>query len=168
MATSPLAFVGGTTTGIAPVAAPPTTAAQLVVWNGDAAKSYTITSVSCSTTTSAAATENLQLFVHSSVAPIPRVPAGGTAAQGPKSMGGGPASPSLAVVQSAVTIVNDGIWLPVGPSTNTGSATATIALGTWALVSGVYVIPPGGMLSLAVVTSSAAGVAKIYVTWTEA
>ncbi len=162
-----LAFVGASSTGVTPVAAAPTTAAHFLLWNGDPLKSYYVTSLSCSTTASAAATENLQLFAHLSVAGLAVIPTGGTAALGPKPLGGGPAQGSLAQIVTAATIVNDGIWHVVGPSQNAGAATATIALGTWANVNGLYVIRPGGLLSLAVVTSTAAGTAKCYATWVE-
>lgn len=164
-----LAFVGASSTGVQPVAAPPTTAAHFALFNADPVKSYYITSLSCSETASAAATENLQLFAHVSVGRLLNMPTGGTAALGPKPLGTGRSIVgSLAQIVTAVTIVNDGIWHVVAPSQNTGAATATIALGTWVKVDGFYVIPPGGLLSLAVVSSTAAGTAKCYATWVEA
>lgn len=166
---APLAFVAATTTAVTPGNAAPTTTAQFCLFNGElpGGKTYYITSVSASTTTSAAATENAQLFLHVSAIPLANIPSI-TAAAGPKSMGGGANAGTLAKVGSAAgTIVNDGIWHPVGESRNTGTGTATIALGVWANVTGIYQIPPGGMLSLAFVTSTAAGACKSYVTWVE-
>ena len=169
------AFVAGTAiaSAVAPVAAPPTTAAHFCLFNGErpGGKSYTITSVGATYTTSAAAAENTQLFAHVSVGLLTNIPTA-TAAQGPSSMGGGQGSPTQAKVGSTVTIVNDGVWHPVGWS-NFTSNTATIALGVWTnllLPSAVpiYVIPPGGMISFAVVSSTAAAAAAIFCTWTEA
>ena len=172
---SPLAFVAATATAsaVTPVAAAPTTASHFSLFNGDFTKSYTITSLSCSTQgTSAAAAENLQLLAHMSVAKLLGIPSGGTAGQGPKPLGSGANAGSNGVAVSAVTIVNDGVWHPVGWSSNSGAGTATIALGTWVNLINtfgqpLYVIPPGGMLSLAVLSSTAAGKCCIAVTWLE-
>ena len=172
---SPLAFVAATATAsaVTPVAAAPTTASHFSLFNGDPIKSMTVTSLACSTQgTSAAAAENLQLLAHMSVAMLKGIPTGGTAAQGPKPLGSGAAAGSNGVAVSTVTIVQDGIWHPVGWSANSGAGTATIALGTWTNLINtfgqpLYVIPPGGMLSLAVLSSTAAGKCVCSVTWTE-
>jgi hypothetical protein len=129
----PQAFVAGTViaSAITLVAAVPTTAAQFCLLNQDPAKSYYITTVGCSYTTSAAAAENVQLFAHVSVGPVTHL-ASPTAAQGPKALGSGPTAGSLAVVGSAVSITNDGVWHPVGWSSNSGAGTATCSSAvTW-------------------------------------
>ena len=175
MATPP-AFVTGTViaSAVAPVAAVPTTAAHFCLFNGElpGGKSYYITSASSSYTTSAAAAENVQLFAHVSVAPLKNIPSN-TAAQGPKSLGSGVNVGTKAVAGSTVTIVNDGVWHPVGWSSTSAGGTATIALGTWVNLINtfgqvLYVIPPGGMVSFAAVASTNAGTIATFVTWTEA
>lgn len=168
----PRLFAAGTTTSVAPVAAIPTTAAQFCLWNGELAggKSYTITSIGWTTDTSAGAAFVGQLVAH--VAPAAQPTISGTAANGPKATDG-VIGGSRAVVASAVTLtsgqVNGGIWHPVGLSVNGATATATISMGAWQNVRGLYVLPPGGLLSAAVICS-AAGSAKclIFVTWEEA
>lgn len=176
MATLPPAFVTGTTTAnaLAAVAAVPTTAAHFVLFNGEqpGGKSYYITSCSCTSTTTAAAAENLQLLAHVSVAPLKNMPSGGNAALGPKPLGSGVNAGTNAQASSTVTIVQDGVWHPVGWSSNSGAGTATIALGTWVNLINtfgqvLYVIPPGGMISFACLQSTAAGKACIYATWYE-
>lgn len=171
---TPLSFVTGTVvaSAVTPVVAPPTTAAHFCLYNGDPVKSYTITSVGNSYTTSAAAVESTQIFAHVSVAPLKILPTA-TASQGIKSLTGNVNAGSLAQAGSTVTIVNDGIWHPVGQAMNSGGGTATIALGCWTNLTQpngqpIYVIPPGGMISFATMSSTAAGKAIITVTWTEA
>lgn len=160
-----------TATDIAPVAALPTTAAHFCVWNGEKSggKTYTITSLGITTTTSAGAAIVLGLLA--SVLPYGAVlgqsVAAGTAATGPKALDG-LGNTSLAVAASAVTIVNTGFWHPVGaPIVCAG--TATIGTGLWVNVRGLYYLPPGALLSLAGFCS-AAGSAKcqISATWEEA
>ena len=165
----PRSFGAITSTDIAPVAAIPTTAAHFCVWNGESTngKTYLLTSVSISTTTSAAAVIILQPWIQ--VAPYAGVPViAGTAANGPKALDG-LGNNSKALVASAVTIVNTGFWHPIGSALISAAMVATIAQGVWTDVSRLgYYIPPGGLLSLAGLCS-AAGSAKcqLAVTWTE-
>lgn len=171
---TPLSFVTGTVvaSAVTPVAAPPTTAAHFCLYNGDPVKSYTITSASLSYTTGAAAAECAQLFAHVSVAPLKILPTS-SASQGIKSLNGSVNAGSLAQAGSTVTIVNDGVWHPVGLSVNSANQTNTVALGPWTNLTQpngqpIYVIPPGGMISFATVASTGAGKAVIFVSWTEA
>ena len=165
---APRSFVAGTATAVAPVAAIPTTAAHFALWNGEevGGKTYTITSVGFTTTTSAGATIILQQLAHCSVARIPLIT--GTAATAVRATDGIPGG-SKAVVASAVTIVNaNGLWHPVGSSFNTAALTATIASGGWTYVKGMYRVPPGGVFSLATLCSAAGSAAcQSYVTWEE-
>lgn len=168
----PRLFVAGTSTAIAPVAAIPTTAAQFCLWNGESAggKTYTITSVGFTPIASAAAAFVAQLLAH--CAPAAQNIISGTAANGPKSTDG-IVGGSRAAVASAVTLtagqLAGGIWHPVGPSVNGGAATATIAMGSYQQVRGLYVLPPGGLLSLAVLCSAAgSATCQLYIQWEEA
>jgi hypothetical protein len=170
--TVPRLYVGGTVTPVAPVAAIPTTAAHLCLWNGEptGGKTYTVTALSWTTIVSAGAAFVGQLLAHSTVALQPIV--SGTVAKGPLSTDG-LASASKALIVSAVTLtagqLAGGMWHPVGGGNNGGAATATIAMGDYQLVRGIYILPPSGLLSLAVLCSAAASATcDIFVNWEEA
>lgn len=166
----PRSYVASTVTAIAPVAAVPTTAAHFSLWNGENAggKTYTITSVSFTPIASAAAAFVAQLLAHNSAGVVSSIPGtGGTLSAGPKALDGLPPT-SVAAVRSAVTIANDSIWHPVGMSVNGGAATATISMGGWQNVRGIYMVPPGGLFSLAVLCSAAgSATCQLYITWEE-
>lgn len=168
---TPRLFVAGTSTAVAAVATLPTTAAQFSLWNGEplGGKSYTITALGFTLTTSAAATFITQLLVHCAAAAQPVI--SGTAAKGPLSTdgiyGGSRAVCASAVTLSAATAAG-GIWQPVGPGLNSAALTATIGLGSYVNVRGIYVLPPGGQLSLATLGSTAAGAAQLFINWEEA
>lgn len=166
---TPRLYGGGTITPVAPVAAIPTTAAHLALFNGEQAggKSYLITSVGFTSIVSAGAAFVGQLLATN--APVGgQAPITGTAASGPLPLDGQPGG-SLATVKSAVTIVNNGFWHAVGMSVNGGAATATISMGSYQLVRGLYVVPPGGIFSLAVLCSAAgSATCDCFVTWEEA
>lgn len=168
---TPRLFIGGTVTPVAPVAAVPTTAAHLAIWNGESTggKSYAITSLSFTTIVSAGAAFVAQLLAH--IAPAAQFVIAGTVAKGPLSTDG-IVGGSKAIVVSAVTLTAGqaagGIWHPVGMSVNGAAAAATISMGAWTNVRGLYVLPPGGLLSLAVLCSAAgAATCNIYATWDE-
>jgi hypothetical protein len=149
------------------VAAIPTTAAHFTLFNGESSggKSYLITALGMTTTTTAGATMILQLLAHMSVGNTTGI--SGTVANDPKATDGGPNS-SKAQVKSAVTIILSGIWHPVGPSLNTAALTATIGAGLWVPVRGLYTVPPGQTLSLATLGSTTGGNCQLYVNWEEA
>lgn len=165
---APRSYVAGTATAVAPVAAIPTTAAHYALWNGEPAggKAYTITSVSFTPVVSAGAAFVAQLLVH--VGGTKSAPAG-TIAQGPKPLDGLKAD-TRAQSLSAVTIAAaSGLWHPITPSINAGAATATIALGGYQNVRGIYTLQPGGLFALAVLCSAAgSATCQLYVTWEEA
>lgn len=163
---NPRTFIAGTATDVAPVSSLPTTAAHLAIQNCSSSKVYTITSVGLTTTTSAAATQVLQAIVHNSAGPQTLI--FGTAALGPKPLDG-IIGGTTAQCYSAVTIVNSGVWHPVGSAVNSAALTATIAMGTWTYVRGLYYVQPGGVFSVAGFCD-AAGSAKCsaFVTWEEA
>ena len=164
-------FKAYTATAVAPVAVAPTTAAHFCIYNtqpiGGGGKSLYIQTLEAVTVASAGAAQIIQLLAHFSAAPIKGLPSA-TVAKGPAWISGG-FYPSVAQVGSAVAIVNDSVWHPVSESATIGATTTTIANGTWSNVNGIYVVPPGGLLSLAVLCS-AAGTAtcSIGVTWFEA
>lgn len=169
---TPRLFLAGTNTAVAPVAAIPTTAAQFALWNGEPAggKTYTITSVGFTGAASAAAALVEQLLVHCALAVQPII--SGTAAKGPVStdgIQGGSRALALSAVTLTASQVASGVWHPVGPSVNGGAATATISMGSYQQVRGLYLLPPGGLLSLAVLCSAAGSATnQMFVTWEEA
>lgn len=163
----PRSFVARSLTAVAPVAAIPTTAAHFALWNGESVggKTYAITSVFATTTTTAAATMILQLLAHVSVQYCPVI--SGTAASAIASTDGIPGG-SRAMVASAVTIVaGNGVWHPVGPAFNTAALTATIGAGLYQNVRGIYYLPPGAILSLATLGSTTGGAMQLGATWEE-
>jgi hypothetical protein len=164
--------MAGTSADIAPVAALPTTAAHFALWNGEPAggKTYTITAVGFTCTTSAAAALVQQLLALNTGAVQPLI--SGTAGKGPRGtdgLGDGTRAAALGAVTLTASQVAGGVWHPVGPSVNGAAATATIGMGSYQLVRGLYTVPPGGLFCLAVLCS-AAGSAKnqLYVNWEEA
>ncbi len=164
-------YVAGSTTDVAPVAALPTTAAQFSIWNGEPqtalGKSYVIHTCGYICSTSAGAILQQFLIAHLTTVPVATAPTV-TAGLGPKSLSGRSASTS-AIIGSAVTIVNNGVWHPVpGASQNFGAQTPTIGMGCCVDVNGLYVIPPGGQFSLAVMCQAAASAKnQLFVTWSE-
>lgn len=165
----PRLYVGGTITAVAPVAAVPTTAAHLSLINGEpvGGKTYTVSAVSFTPDVSAGAAFVAQLLANVTAQPGGNPPSG-TTARGPVATDG-LKSDSRAIVRSATTIVNNGMWHPAGMSVNGGAATATIAMGGWVYVRGIYVLPPGVMLSLAVLCSAAgSATCQLFVNWEEA
>lgn len=169
---SPRLFVAGTVTPVAPVAAIPTTAAHFALWNGESlgGKTYTITALGWTSIVSAGAAFVGQLLAHA--APARQGVIGGTTAKGPLSTDGG-VNNSAGIAYSGVTlsagVAAQGLWHPVGMSVNGGAATATISMGAWQNVRGLYVLPPGGLLSLAVLCSAAgSATCNIYCNWEEA
>ncbi len=165
-------YVAGTVTPIAPVAALPTTAAQFALWNGEpvGGKTYTITAISATTIASAGAVIVMQPLAHISTAQ--QAAPTGTAVTGPRSTDGLTVA-SNAITLSAVTLpastLAGGMWHPCGPAINGTANTATIALGTWNNVRGLYLLPPGAVLSLAMLCSAAgSATCDFFVQWEEA
>lgn len=167
MSIAPRTYVARSLTAVAPVAAIPTTAAHFALWNGEpeGGKTYSITSVGFSTTTTAGATMILQLLANCMVALQPII--SGTLAAGPFPTDGMP-SASRAAVASAVTITAaNGMWQPIGDCVNSAALTATIGMGTWQKVDGLFRLPPGGIFSLATLGSTTGGANQLFINWRE-
>ncbi len=163
-------YTAGTNTPVAPVAALPTTAAHFLLFNGEpqdgTGKSYVIHRCSFTSIVSSAAAIQAQLIGHLGTVPVAAIPSV-TSGLGPKSLSGKGAT-TRAQIGSAGTIVNNGIWHPIGPAQLGLAATASIALGGDFDVNGLYVVPPGGIFSLAVFCSAAGTqTCNCYVTWSE-
>jgi hypothetical protein len=160
-------YVSRATTGTAPVAAYPTTAAHFSLWNGESAggKSYIIDEVGTVCTTSAGAVIILGLaYCNNKVSGAGITsPAGSVAISG---LSGQANYGGKGNTKEGVTITNDG-WFNVGqPIVCAG--TATIGLGIFADVFGLIIVPPGGLFSLATICSAAgAAVCQPYIKWHE-
>lgn len=153
-----IAYNGTVPTGIAPVQAFPTTAAQWVIWNGDQFKSYIFT--------------NIGLFIFSGTQGVGGVVLGcffNTPDQtalaqatglGVQNMGAG-AIGSKAVIKSAVTITAPAtpLWVPLSAlAESAGTVGAkTSSLGD---IKGKLILPPKTGLGL--VALSAAGTTPLF------
>lgn len=160
-------FVAGTATPVAPVAAMPTTAAHLALYNPSTnTKALFIHRVTAYCVVSAAAVLQACLAAHMTTVAVSTLT--GTAASGIKSISGGAAS-SVAQIFSAVTTVNNGVWHPIGVSQNFGAQTATIAMALDSGdLGGLYIVQPGMHLDLAVLAQSAGSATfSTFVTWSE-
>lgn len=163
-------YVAGTATAVAPVAVIPTTASHLTLWNGESqtsgsGRSYIILSVGYYTVVSAGAALITQMLVN--VSTVPTTVPSGTAATSIVGLSGLSTGTS-ATIKSAVTITNNGVWHPFGPSYNAAAATATVGLGGETYTQGEYILRPGGLFNMAVLCSAAASATcSIFVKWAE-
>lgn len=138
-------------TAVAPVAAVPTTASHLSLWNGELAggKSYIIHAVGTMCGVSAAAAIILGVLIHMGTS-AEASPAGaavikGTSGQTYQGLGNGKVSAS---------VVNSGSWHMAAEPVQTAN-TATIGFGTLQDVWGRYIVPPGFIFSVASFCSAA-------------
>lgn len=131
-------------TTVAPVAALPTTAAHLTLWNGenDDGLSYVIDTVGTIITTSAGAAINLGLC-YELAAGKQTNPAGAIAI---KSLSGRVNYTGKGNVKASVSITSDQ-WYPVGNSLIIAN-TANICTGVEYPVYGRLIVPPGSSFSL--------------------
>lgn len=160
---------GISATAVAPVAALPTTAAHLVLWNGEAASSgkvYIIHAVGSITTTTAGAAIYLGLAACITAGLVTTKPTGTAATVKP--LTGNSAYGGSGALLDTVTIVNDGAWLPVGPG-QVNANTATLMQTVHYEVSGRYIVWPGQQFCLATLCNAAGtAVNKPYIFWSEA
>lgn len=149
--------------GVTAVAALPTTAAHFSLYNGEpvGGKSYVISAIGTVCTTSAAAASVVTLLAHMGTASETN-PAGAVTIKGIH----GKIYRGSGNTKDSVTIVNSGVWHPVGDAV-VCAATATVSLGKYAEVYGRYILPPGQIFSLATLNSTAAGTFRPYVIWHE-
>ncbi len=152
-------------TPVAPVAALPTTAAQLSIYNGEApgnGKSYVLDAVGAIVTTSAAAALSLGIAGMLNEGSV--TPPTGTAMTARSTSGrkyGG-----RAVFVAGATVLDHG-WFPLGPSL-VDPNTANVMLAVEYDVQGLYIVPPGGMFSIAWIANVVATiVGRPWVRWHE-
>lgn len=149
---------------VAPVAALPTTAAHLSLWNGEivGGKSYIISAVGSLCTTTVAAAASASLLAHLGTAAEAN-PAGALVIKGMS----GKIYRGQGNAKASVTIANSGVWHPVGPCVQTAN-TANIGIGVYQDVYGRYIVPPGQIFSLATINATAAGAFAPFIIWHEA
>lgn len=150
-------------TAVAPVVALPTTTAQVSLWNGEPAngKSYIIDSVFLTGVVSAAAATGMGLvaMINKSAKTLPS-----GSVLTPFGLAGHNYQGRGSVVLAA-TVTDDG-WHPLGNSV-VGPA-SQIGLNADIPVKGLYVIPPGGLFSIAALANTASTVTtKIGIRWHE-
>jgi hypothetical protein len=139
-------------TAVAPVAAMPTTTAHFSLWNGenDDGMSYIIDYVGTYNTASAAAAINIGLAAQLNLGKITN-PAGAIAI---KSLSGRINYRGKGNTKASVTVTNDSAWHTVGYPIVCAN-TANLMLGIEVPCYGRYIVPPGGMFSLASLCNAA-------------
>jgi len=139
-------------TAVAPVAALPTTAAHLSLWNGeqDDGLSYVIDTVGAWTAVSAGAAINIGMCAQQNLGKISN-PAGTLV---PKSLNGRANYTGKGNGKASVTVTNDSAWHPVGVPLVSAN-TATLMMCVEYPVYGRYIVPPGGMFSVASLCNAA-------------
>lgn len=146
------------------VAGWPSTRAELVLWNGEAAggKSYVIDSAFVASISSITAASALTLIAQ--LAPSLTAPTDDTAqlivSRSGKVSYGGKAKRAV-----AVTTATANKWEVLG--TVPAGASASIGLAAFADMWGGWIVPPGGALFLNAVAGTATGTSIIGVTWSE-
>lgn len=146
-----IAYNGTAPTGQAPVQALPTTLAGWVIWNGDAAKSYSLEMLG-ELYFSGTAVAGSQLLACIFQAPV-QLGANATGIVVASHSNGGPAS--KAIIKSAVTITGPaaGLWLPVAEQL---TATLPAQPGQVAVINrnlnGRILLPPGQGLGLSLLS----------------
>jgi len=159
-------FVGGTITPVAPVAAMPTTAAHLSLYNpSTSGKNLFVHRVGAYCAVSAAAVIQASIALHMTTVAV--LSYTGTAASAGKSISGG-GVPSAQVFSATTTVVN-GVWHVLGGSQNFGAQTATIAMALDSGdLGGLYVVTPGMHLDAAILCSAAGSATfSTFFTWSE-
>ena len=155
-------------TAVTAVAAIPTTAAHLSLYNGNTQKSLIIAAVGTFAATTAVAATNITLLARTDVPYFNVNPAGALIIAGLDGrMYSGSANAKASVTLGAIGAGNNTAWMPVGPSLTTTSTT-TVAIGTYADVQGRWVVRPGGLFSLATVAATAVGTYQPYIYFYEA
>ena len=152
-------------TTVAPVAALPTTAAHLTLWNGenDDGLSYLVDYVGTVVGTSAGAAINLGLAAQLNLGKQTN-PAGAIAI---KSMSGRANYRGKGNCKASVSVTADAAWHSVGNSLICAN-TANLMLAVEYSVYGRYLVPPGGIFSLASLCNAAGSASCLpWIIWHE-
>lgn len=147
-----------------PVAAMPTTLANIVLYNGHATKSLIISNVWAVTQTSIAAATSFSLLAQISNAGV-AAPTDNTAAlitsRSGKAYGG---SSKRAIANTAFAIADK--WTCVG--TSEGHPSTAIGAGAFADLLGGWIVPPAACFCVNIVASTAGGTMIQGIDWFEA
>lgn len=155
------------------VAAIPTTAAHLSLYNGNTAKSLIIAAAGGLMTTTIAAAGGYTMLARSDVPGANANPAGTLIISGlsgkqyPASTNSFGANAKASVTLAAIGAGNNVAWIPIGSSTQT-SATTTVGLNSHSECYGRWIVQPGGLFSLASIAQTAAGAVAPYIYFYEA
>lgn len=144
-----LGYNGTAPTGVAPVQAFPTTAAQWAVWNGDFYKSYVIEELGAILLSGTNAVGGTLLAC---IFGLPTEEGLAEATGVAIANGSGSAVGSKAVVKSGVTITNPAVpvWFPIADTALSAIATLPSTIIANRAVGGRVIVPPQSGLGLAV------------------
>lgn len=150
-------------TAVAPVAAVPTTAAHLSLYNGDTKKSLIIAAVGGFNAGSMAVAGQVSMLARNDVPGINAAIStsliiSGTSGKMYQGKTVAKASQTLAAIGAG----NNVAWVPVGPSAS-AVTTTTIGVVAHAECYGRWIVQPGGYFSLATIAQTAAGTVQPYV-----
>ena len=152
-------------TGVAPVAAIPTTTAHFSLWNGenDDGLSYVIDYIGGYLNASAGAAINVGMCAQLNLGKITN-PAGTVAI---KSLSGRINYRGKGNTKASVTVTNDSAWHSIGPTIICANS-ANIMFSQEIPVYGRYIVPPGGMFSVAGLCNAAGSATMIpWIIWHE-
>ena len=158
------AVIGSAVTAVAAI---PTTAAHLSLYNGNPVKSLVIAAVGSFGTTTVAAAANFSVFARNDVPGANANPAGALIITGlsgkqyPVGANSFGANAKASVALAAIGAGNNVAWMPVGPSVTTPNTT-TVGIAVHAECYGRWIVQPGGIFSLATVAQTAAGTMQPY------
>ena len=147
---------------IAPVIALPTTTAQVTLWNGelDSGKVYVIDSVGfyCAVSAAAATAAGVVICMNTGKKTAP------TGAITPKGLAGQVYRGTALVATSAA--ITDDKWFPYGTSI-VGPASQIGLVGEYP-VDGLYIVPPGHMISIAWIANTVTTITgRAFIRWHE-
>lgn len=158
--------INATPTGIAPVQAIATTAAQWAIWNPSTTKSLVFESLGVLLASGVA---GAGIVVHACHFTLPASSGANATGLSAQSASGSAAASSGVIIKSAVTITTPALpfWYPVATNVNTATAVLSTHVMNWD-VRGRIIVPPVQGLGLYV--SSPAGTTPLYVpsaSWVE-
>lgn len=153
---------------VAPVVAIPTTGAHLSLYNGYTDKSLVIAAVGSWGTTSMAAAGQASLLCRNDVPgqnAAPAVPGLIISGLSGKNYTGKAIS-KASVALAAIGAGNNVAWVPVGPSVS-AVTTTTVGMNLHTETYGRWIVPPGGIFSLATAAQTAVGTFQPYIKFYE-
>jgi len=145
----------------------PTTVAASAMWNGEqqGGKSYIIDGLGWIPDVSAGAAAMFQLYAQLSLIAV--TAALTTADAGViRGLIAGKVYGGKAVISKTVTVTDNG-WIPVGQPCNTAALIANLGYAVWGMVNGLFIVPPGHHINLAITATNATASGKCFYIWHE-